>query len=186
MNQKDPILINLPTQFGWKWGTKELKKTVTNFENSKYKFSNKKLQQVLIETVKFITSNMAKFKKKLRQLSAKETGEIIDKDREKVRQNKKKLKGNTDKMLKVKKSNIISKTILVEKEKSGEMKNSRGVPFPFSSTGVPSPSPSTGVSSPSSSISVLSPSSPTGENSTFSFSSHSSNDQKIADSPFPS
>ena len=137
-------LGDLPTKFWWKWGMKELKKTVTNLENGKYKLLNKKLQQVLIEVVKFIASNMSKFKKRLRQLSAEETGEIINKDKEKVRQSKKKLKGNTDKMLEAKKSNAISKTIPVGKEKSGGASNSRGVPSPSSSTGVPSPAPSTG------------------------------------------
>ena len=88
---------------------------------------------------------MAKFKKRLRQLSAEETGKIIDKDKEKVRQSKKKLKGNTDKMLEAKKLNTISKTILVGKEKSGGVRNSRGVPLPSSSIGVPPPSSSTGV-----------------------------------------
>ena len=212
---------------------KELKKTVTNLENGKYKLLNKKLQQVLIETVKFIASNMAKFKKRLRQLSVEETGEIINKDKEKVRQSKKKLKDNTDKMLEAKKSNAISKTFLVGKEKSGRAKNSRNVPFLSPFTGVPSPSPSIGVPSPSPSTGVPSPSSstnvqsvPLSENvpyrvpgsqakeatqeknitigpqnqknttsfsnsdecefSTFSFSSHSGNGQRIADSPFPS
>ena len=70
---------------------KELKKTVTNLKNRKYKLLNEKLQQVLIEMVKFIASNTAKFKKRPRQLLAEETGKIINKDREKVRQSKKKL-----------------------------------------------------------------------------------------------
>ena len=88
---------------------------------------------------------MVKFKKRPRQLSAEETGKIINKDREKVRQSKKKLKGNTDKMLKAKKLNTISKTILTGKEKSGRARNSGGVPPPSSSTGVPSPSSSTDI-----------------------------------------
>ena len=135
---------------------KELKKTVTNLENRKYKLLNEKLQQVLIEMVKFIASNTTKFKKRPRQLSTEKTGKIIDKDREKVRQSKKKLKGNTDKMLEAKKLNAISKTILAGKEKSGGARNSKGVlplssstgvPSPFSTTDVPPPSSSTGVQS---------------------------------------
>ena len=110
----------------------------------------------MIETVKFIVSNMARFKKRLRQLSAEETGKIIDKDREKMRQSKKKLKGNTNKMLKVKKSNAISKTILTGKEKSGGVRNSRGVPPPSSSTGIPLFSSSIDVPPPSSSTGVQS------------------------------
>ena len=97
---------------------------------------------------------MAKFRKRLRQLSAEETKKIINKDREKVRQSKKKLKGNTDKMLEAKKLNTISKTILMGKEKSGGVKNFRGVSPPSSSTGVPPPSSSIGVPPPSSSTGV--------------------------------
>ena len=97
--------------------------------------------------VKFIISNMAKVKKRLKQLSAEETGKIIDKDKEKVRQSKKKLKGNTNKMLETKKLNTISKTIFTRKEKSGRVRNSKGVSPPFSFTGVPSLSSSTGVQS---------------------------------------
>ena len=96
-------LRDLSTKFGWKQGTNEFKKMVTNLENREYELPNEKLQQVLIEMVKFITSNMIKFKKRLRQLSAEETEKIIKKDKEKVKQSKKKLKGNTNKMLKVKK-----------------------------------------------------------------------------------
>ena len=135
---------------------KELKKTVTNLENREYELPNKKLWQVLIEAVKFIASNMARFRKRPWQLSAKEMGEIIDKDKEKVRQSKKKLKGNTNKMLEAKKSNAISKTIPAGKEKSGGARISRGVPSPSFSTGVPPPSSSTGVPSPASSIDVQS------------------------------
>ena len=124
---------------------KELKKMVTNLKNRKYKLLNKNLQQVLIEIVKFIVSNMTKFKKRLKQLSTEETGKIINKDRKKVRQSKKKLKGNTDKMLETKKLNAISKTILAKKEKSDGVSNFRGVPSPSSSTGVQSVSPSKGV-----------------------------------------
>ena len=36
-------LGDLSIQFGWKQGMKELKKTVTNLENSKYELLNKKL-----------------------------------------------------------------------------------------------------------------------------------------------
>ena len=64
-----------------------------------------------------------------------------------MRQSKKKLEGNTDKMLEAKKSNTISKTIPIVKEKSSRVRISKGVPSPSSSIGVPSPSPSTGVSS---------------------------------------
>ena len=150
-----------------------------------------------------------------------------------MRQSKKKLKGNTNKMLEAKKLNIISKTILAGKEKNNRMRNSRGVFFSSPSTDVPSPSPSTDVTSPSSSTGVPSPTSFTGVQSvplskdvldgvpgsqakkitqkknivtglqnqknitffsnldehkfsTFSFGFHSSNGQKIADSPFPS
>ena len=131
---------------------KEFKKIVTNLENREYRLSNEKLQQVLIETIKFIVSNIIKFKKRPKQLSAKK---INDKNREKVRQNKKKLKSNINKILKVKKSNTISKIILVEKEKSGKMRNFRNVLSPFSSTSVPSPSSSTDVSSPFSSTDIL-------------------------------
>ena len=42
---------------------KNSKKQLQNLENGKYKLLNKKLQQVLIETVKFIASNIARFKK---------------------------------------------------------------------------------------------------------------------------
>ena len=77
---------------------------------------------------------MSKFRKRPQQLLAEEIGEIINKDKKKVRQSKKKLKGNTDKMLEVKKSNVISKTIPTEKEKSGGVRNYKGVPSP-SSTG---------------------------------------------------
>ena len=86
----------------------------------------------------------------------KKQEKIINKDREKVRQNKKKLKGNTDKMLEAKKLNTISKTILTGKEKSDRVRNSRGVPSPSSSTDVPPPSSSIGVPSPSSSTGVQS------------------------------
>ena len=140
-----------------------------------------------------------------------------------MRQSKKKLKDNTNKILEAKKSNAISKTILVEKEKSGGVRNSRGILPSSSSTGVPSPSSSIDVPPPSSSTGVQSvppskdvldgvPGSQakivtqkknvTGlqnqknttsfsnldecEFSTFSFGFHSSNGQKIADSPFPS
>ena len=58
-------LEDLSTKFGWKWGMKELKKMVTNLENREYELLNKKLQQVLIEVVKFIASNTSKFKKRL-------------------------------------------------------------------------------------------------------------------------
>ena len=166
---------------------------------------------------------MAKFRKRPKQLSAEEIGKIINKDKEKVRQSKKKLKGNTDKMLKTKKSNAISKTIFTGRGKSGRARNSGGVPPPSSSTGVPFPFSTTGVPLPSSSTSVQSVSLSEGvfdgvfgsqvkivtqkknitspqnqknttsfsnsdkhEFSTFSFGSHSGNDQKIADSPFSS
>ena len=207
-------LGDLSTKFRWKWEMKKLNQTVINLENRKYKLPNEKLQQVLIETVKFIASNTAKFRKRLKQLSAEEIGKIIDKDREKVRQSKKKLKGNTDKMLEAKKSNTISKTILMGKEKSSGAKNSGGVPPPSSSTGVPPPSSSTGVQSvppfkgvfdgvPGSQAKIATQkknitSSQNQKNatsfsnsdkhkfSTFSFGSHSGNGQRIADSPFPS
>ena len=140
-----------------------------------------------------------------------------------MRQSKKKLKDNTDKMVKTKKSNAISKTILMGKEKSDGVQNSRGVLFPSSSTGIPPPSSSIGVPPPSSSTGVQSVPPSKGvfdgvlgsqakivtqkknitslqnqknttsfsnldehEFSTFSFSSHSGNDQKIADFLFPS
>ena len=90
---------------------------------------------------------MVKFKKRPRQLLTEETGKIINKEREKVRQSKKKLKDNTDKMLKIKKLNAISKTILTGKEKSSRVRNSKGVPSPSPSTGVPSSSPFIGVPS---------------------------------------
>ena len=112
-------LRDLSTKFRWKWKLKEFKKTVTNLENGKYKLPNEKLQQVLIKTVKFIVSNMVKFRKRPKQLSTEETGKIINKDRKKVRQSKKKLKSNTDKMLEAKKSNAISKTILTGKKVVG-------------------------------------------------------------------
>ena len=137
---------------GRKQEKKEIKKKKE--EKSLVKFSEVKrlcgtvsLDKKKRQFCQFITSNTFKFKKRLQQLSAEETGEIIDKDKEKVKQSKKKLKGNTDKMLKAKKSNAISKTIPVGKEKSGRVSNSRGVPSPSSSTSVPPPSPSSGVPS---------------------------------------
>ena len=134
----------------------ELKKTVTNLENREYELLNEKLWQVLIETVKFIISNMTKFKKRPKQLSAEETEKIINKDRKKVRQSKKKLKGNINKMLKVKKLNAISKTILAGKEKSGGTRNFRDILSPSSSTNVSFPSSSTGIPSLTSSTNVQS------------------------------
>ena len=77
-----------------------------------------------------------------------------DKDREKVRQSKKKLKGNINKMLETKKLNTISKTILMEKEKSGRVRNSKSVSSPSPSTDVSSPFPPTGIPSPSSSTGI--------------------------------
>ena len=162
MNEEAWVAGGLPNPIWVEVGNERIKKTVPNLKNNKYELPNKKLQQVLIETVKFIASNIAKFKKRLRQLSVEETGEIINKDREKVRQSKKKLKGNTDKMLEIKKSNTISKTILTGKEKSGGVRNFRSVPSPSSSTSVLFPSLSTGVPSPSLSTGVPSFSSSTG------------------------
>ena len=73
-----------------------------------------------------------------------------------MRQSKKKLKDNTDKMLEAKKSNTSFKTILTGKEKSDEVRNSKDV-FPLSfSIDVPSPSISTDVPLPSSSTSIQS------------------------------